>query len=89
MLDVAIVEGEVVDGTRRPRRRADVGIRDGRVVAVGKRDEPAARRLDASGRIIDAVIVDGAVVVDRGEFTGAVAGTVLRSGRDTETVPTR
>ena len=32
------------------------------------------------------VIVNGEVVIDAGEHTGALPGTVMHSGRDTETV---
>ncbi len=34
--DIIVRGGTVVDGTRLPRYRADVGIRDGRVVKLGR-----------------------------------------------------
>ena len=35
MLDVVIKGGTIVDGTGGPSQQADLGIRDGRIVAVG------------------------------------------------------
>src|SRR5256884_1725709 len=58
MLDVKITGGSVVDGTGTARRQADVGIRDGRIVAVGKVDESATRTIDASGLIVAPGFVD-------------------------------
>jgi N-acyl-D-aspartate/D-glutamate deacylase len=58
MLDVKLVGGFVVDGTGAPRRRADVGIKDGRIAAVGKVDEPARETLDCTGRIVCPGFVD-------------------------------
>src|ERR1700677_1671941 len=51
MLDVKIINGIVVDGSGRPGIRADVGVRQGRVVAVGEMDEEARETIDAMGRI--------------------------------------
>ena len=43
MLDYVIRSGTVVDGTGAAARRADVGVRDGRIVAVGDVTEEGAR----------------------------------------------
>ncbi len=58
MLDIAIRGGSVVDGTGAPAARADVGIRDGRVVVVGDVTEGASRELDAEGRVVSPGFVD-------------------------------
>ena len=58
MLDVKITGGSVVDGTGAARQHADVGIRDGRVVAIGDVDEPASHTIDASGLIVAPGFVD-------------------------------
>jgi N-acyl-D-aspartate/D-glutamate deacylase len=58
MLDRLIRGGVVIDGTGAPRRSADVGIREGRVVAIGRIDEPARETLDADGAVVAPGFVD-------------------------------
>jgi N-acyl-D-aspartate/D-glutamate deacylase len=58
MLDVLITGATVLDGSGRPSRRADVGVRDGRIAAVGEVDEPAADTIDADGLVLAPGFVD-------------------------------
>jgi N-acyl-D-aspartate/D-glutamate deacylase len=58
VLDVAIVGGLVVDGTGATRRRADVGIRSGSIVAIGRLDEAAHRTIDAGDMIVGPGFID-------------------------------
>ena len=57
--DTLIRGGTVVDGSRAPRYRADIGIKDGRIAKIGKlRRQTAARVLDASGLIVAPGAID-------------------------------
>ncbi len=58
MLDVVIRGGSVVDGTGAAARRADVGIRDGRVTEVGTVTDDARQEVDAEGRVVCPGFID-------------------------------
>jgi N-acyl-D-aspartate/D-glutamate deacylase len=58
MMDLIIRGGTVVDGTGTAGRQADVGIRDGRVAAVGAVTEDAAWVIDAEGCVVAPGFVD-------------------------------
>jgi N-acyl-D-amino-acid deacylase len=58
--DLIIKNGRIIDGSGNPWYAADVGIRDGRIAAIGRLDSGQGRRvLDARGMIVAPGFVDG------------------------------
>jgi len=81
-------------GRLEPGYHADVVVFDPDRVGPGPehtvQDLPGgASRLYAGADGIEHVLVNGTAVVSGGRLTGSVPGTLLRSGRDTETVALR
>jgi N-acyl-D-aspartate/D-glutamate deacylase len=58
LIDLVLRGGTVVDGTGAPGRRADVGVHQGRIVAIGVVDESGTVEIDAAGRIVAPGFVD-------------------------------
>ncbi len=59
MFDLVLRNGTLVDGLGGPRRRVDVGVRDGRVAALGDlASAEAVRSMDVAGRIVAPGFVD-------------------------------
>lgn len=57
--DLVITRGLVVDGNGTPPRRADVGVRAGRIAAIGSIERETARRaIDAAGLVVAPGFVD-------------------------------
>ncbi|MBL8171817.1 MAG: D-aminoacylase [Acidobacteria bacterium] len=57
--DLLIRNGRVVDGTGNPSYLADVGIRDGRIAAIGRLAErKATRTIDAAGLVVAPGFID-------------------------------
>jgi N-acyl-D-amino-acid deacylase len=57
--DVVIVNGRVLDGTGNPAFYADIGIRGGRIAAVGRLSgQPARRTIDARGKLVAPGFID-------------------------------
>jgi N-acyl-D-amino-acid deacylase len=59
MFDLLIKNGTVIDGTGRPRQRADVAILGDRIAAVDSRPEAqAAQTIDAAGMVVAPGFID-------------------------------
>lgn len=58
VLDYIFRGGHVVDGTGTPARRADIGVEDGRIAAIGEIDAEANEVIDITGRIVAPGIID-------------------------------
>ncbi|MEY4131212.1 MAG: hypothetical protein RLZZ31_1336 [Actinomycetota bacterium] len=58
MLDEIIKGGTVVDGTGAERRVADIGIKDGRIVAIGEINDDAEIITDATGKVVMPGVID-------------------------------
>jgi len=59
MYDLLLLNGQVVDGSGTPSRRADVGVLDGRIERIGDLTEAAAReRMDCAGRVVCPGFID-------------------------------
>jgi N-acyl-D-aspartate/D-glutamate deacylase len=58
MLDLAIRGATVYDGSGGPARRADVGVRSGRIVAVSALEQAACQTVDAGGLALMPGIID-------------------------------
>lgn len=57
--DLVIRNGRIVDGTGSPWYSGDVGIRDGRIAAIGHLgNAPARRTLDAAGKVVAPGFID-------------------------------
>jgi N-acyl-D-aspartate/D-glutamate deacylase len=50
--DLLIKNGTIIDGLRMPAYRGDIGIRGGKIVAMGNIQGTATRVIDATGRIV-------------------------------------
>jgi dihydroorotase/N-acyl-D-amino-acid deacylase len=65
--DLIIANGHVIDGTGSPWYAADLGVRDGRIAAIGNLGKAQAkRRIDAAGKVVAPGFID---MLGQSEFT--------------------
>lgn len=81
IFDVLITGGTILDGTGAPPVRADVGVKDGRILAVGPlQGRKAARVIDASGLVVAPGFIDVHTHADRSALRHPRAINFLRMG---------
>ena len=63
-LDLIVKNGTIVDGSGMGRYRADVGVKGGRIVEIGRIRAPAQRVVNADGLIVAPGFIDGHTHMD-------------------------
>jgi N-acyl-D-amino-acid deacylase len=57
--DIVITNGHIIDGTGSPWYSGDIGIRDGKIAAIGNlADAPRKRTIDAAGKVVAPGFID-------------------------------
>jgi N-acyl-D-amino-acid deacylase len=57
--DIVITNGHIIDGTGSPWYSGDIGIRDGRIAAIGNlTSAPRKRTIDAGGKVVSPGFID-------------------------------
>jgi N-acyl-D-amino-acid deacylase len=64
-MDLIIRNGTVIDGIRAPRRKADVAVKDGKILSVGKVTGKAKKEIDAAGKVVAPGFIDAHTHDDR------------------------
>jgi len=79
--DLLIRNARVLDGAGGPWRRADVGLRSGRIAAIGRLENASARRrIDAAGRILAPGFIDVHTHIEAGIEHVPGADNFVRDG---------
>src|SRR5690349_25041868 len=57
--DLIITHGRIIDGTGSPWYSGDIGIRDGKIAAIGRLNQIAAKQtIDAAGKVVAPGFID-------------------------------
>ncbi len=85
-LDLLITNARIVDGTGAAAVTGSVGVRDGRIAAVGRVTGAAARTIDAGGKVLAPGFIDPHSHSDFSLLTDGNAESKIRQGVTTEVI---
>ena len=84
--DLLIINARIIDGTGGPSVNGAVGVRDGRIAAVGRVSGPAARTIDAGGKVLAPGFIDPHSHSDYSLLVDGNAESKIRQGVTTEVI---
>jgi N-acyl-D-amino-acid deacylase len=84
--DLLITSARIIDGSGGPSIAGSVGVRDGRIAAVGQVTGPAARTIDAHGLALAPGFIDPHSHSDYALLTDGNAESKIRQGVTTEVI---
>jgi hypothetical protein len=79
--DLVVKDGMIVDGSGLPRYRADIGVKDGKIVRSAASTRRHQETLNAEGRVVSPGFVDGHTHMDA-QILGSDRHQLLLPGRD-------
>ena len=85
-LDLLITNARIVDGSGQPSTSGSVGVRDGRIVAVGAVTGQATRTIDAGGKVVAPGFIDLHSHSDIPLLTDGNGQSKIRQGVTTEII---
>ena len=84
--DILIINARIVDGTGAPASGGSVGVRDGTIVDAGNVTGPAAKTIDAGGKVLAPGFIDPHSHSDYALLADGNAESKIRQGVTTEVI---
>ena len=84
--DLLITNARIIDGSGGPSAAGSVGVRDGRIAAVGRVTGAATRTIDAGGKVLAPGFIDPHSHSDYSLLTDGNAESKIRQGVTTEVI---
>ena len=79
--DMVITNGKILDGTGNGWYKSDIGIKNGKITAIGNlSDKDAGQKIDATGLYISPGFIDVHAHIEGGEFRNPAATNFLLGG---------